>query len=172
MEAVAGPGRSHEEEVVIIGIGDPRRRDDAVGLFIAEELAGQPIAENVRVVSGGTDEFDLVTELASVQRAIILAAIQLGEEPGTVHCLSPADAEARADYISSPGEMALIDAIELSSMPVEAQVLVVGIEPAEIVPGQTLHPRVEASVAEAAQLARELATGQREWRFFARGDFV
>jgi hydrogenase maturation protease len=120
----------------------------------------------------GDESFDLVAEMDGASRAIILAAISLGEEPGTVHALSPGDAASRADYISEPGEVTLIDALELSKMRGGPDVLIVGIEPAEIVPGQTLHPAVQASVGEAAEIALDLATGAREWRFFARGDFT
>lgn len=162
---------SQNSRVVIIGIGDERRRDDAVGLVIAEELADRPMPGDVRIERAGHAEFDLVAALSDASRAIVLAALELGDEPGTVHCLSPEDAEAQADYISGSGDMALTDALELSSMRGGADVLIVGIEPAEIVPGQTPHPEVQASVGQAAELAHGLATGAREWRFFARGDY-
>jgi len=159
------------ERTVIVGIGDERRRDDAVGLAIAEELMQQPLPEGVRVEVAGTRGFDLAAALDDAEQAIVLAALQLGDEPGTIHALSPSDAEARADYISALGETQLIDALELSAMRGGPDVLIVGIEPAEIVPGSTLHPDVQASVAEAADLVRELAGGARDWRFFARGDY-
>lgn len=156
---------------MIAGIGDERKRDDAAGLMIARELMGRTLPENVRVEIAGDDSFDLVAAIDGASRAIILAAIALDDEPGTVHVLSPADAEARADYVSAPGNVALIDALELSKMRGGPDVLIVGIEPAEIVPGQTLHPAVQASIDKAAEIACDLATGAREWRFFARGDF-
>lgn len=164
-------GDERGQSVVIVGIGDERKRDDAVGLVIARELMERPLPENVRVEIAGEEGFDLLAAIDGAGRAIILAAIALGDEPGTVHALSPGDAEARADYISAPGEVALIDVLELSAMRGGPEVLIVGVEPAEIVPGQTLHPEVQASVGEAVEIARDLATGAREWRFFARGDF-
>jgi hydrogenase maturation protease len=166
---VNGDGRT--EDVAIVGIGDERKRDDAIGLIIARELMERALPNGVRVEVAGEEGVDLVAAIDGAQRAIILAAIALGDEPGTIHALSPGDAEAQADYISAPGEVALIDALELSAMRGGPDVLIVGIEPAEIVPGQTLHPEVQASVGEAAEIARDLATGNREWRFFARGDF-
>jgi hydrogenase maturation protease len=164
-------GDGQNEKVVIIGIGDERKRDDAAGLMIARELKERTLPDSVRVEVAGEEGIDLVASMDGASRAIILAALALGDEPGTVHALSPGDAEARADYVSGPGEVALIDALELSRMRGGPDVLIVGIEPAEIVPGQTLHPEVQASVGEAAEIARDLATGNREWRFFARGDF-
>lgn len=160
------------EEVVVVGIGDERKRDDAAGLMIARELMERTLPDNIRVEVAGEEGFDLVAAMDGAARAIILAALAVGDEPGTVHALSPGDAEARANYVSGPGEVALIDALELSKMRGGPNVLIVGIEPAEIVPGQTLHPEVQASVGEAAELALDLAKGNREWRFFARGDFT
>lgn len=150
--------------VVIVGIGDDRRRDDAAGLVIARELMARELPENVRVAIAGDEGLDLVAEIADAWRAIVLAAVALGDEPGTVHELSPTDAEARADHLSEPGEITLIDALELSRMRGGPEVVIVGIEPAEVVPGQALHPSVEASVAQAAELAYQLATGARDWR--------
>ncbi len=164
-------GDGQSEDVVIVGIGDERKRDDAAGLMIARELMERTLPNSVRVEVAGEEGFDLVATIDGASRAIILAAVALGDEPGTVHALSPGDAEAQANYMSSPSEVELIDALELSAMRGGPNVLIVGIEPAEIVPGQTLHPEVQASVGEAAEIARDLATGAREWRFFARGDF-
>jgi len=158
-------------EVVIVAIGDERKRDDAAGLMIARELMARTLPEGVQIEIAGEEGIDVVASIDGAQRAIILAAVSLGDEPGTVHALSPADAEAQADYISKPGEVTLIDALELAAMRGGPEVLIVGIEPAEIVPGQTLHPAVEASLCEAAELVRGLASGAREWRFFARGDY-
>ncbi len=166
---MTGVGRT--ENVVIVGIGDERRRDDGAGVIMARELMERALPENVHVEIAGEEGFDLVAAIDGASRAIILAAMALGEEPGTVHALAPADAEARADYISAPGDVALIDVLELSAMRGGPDVLIVGIEPAEIVPGQTLHPQVQAAVGEAVEIARDLATGAREWRFFARGDY-
>ncbi|MGI5816580.1 MAG: hydrogenase maturation protease [Armatimonadota bacterium] len=164
-----GSGRAGE--MVIVGIGDERRRDDAVGLMIARELMGRALPDGVRVEIAGEEGFDLLAAIDGTSRAIILAAMRLGDEPGTVHALPPADAEARADYISAPGDVALIDVLELAAMRGGPDVLIVGIEPAEIMPGQTLSRQVQASVGAAAELVRDLATGDREWRFFARGDY-
>ncbi len=165
-------GDGQTGEVVIVGIGDERQRDDAAGLMIANELNERTLPDNVRVEISGEEGLDLVATIDGAWRAIILAAISLGEEPGTVHALPPGEAEARANYVSAPGEIALIDALELSAMRGGPDVLIVGIEPAEIVPGQTLHAAVQASIGEAAELARDLASGAREWRFFARGGFT
>ncbi|MGC9319705.1 MAG: hydrogenase maturation protease [Armatimonadota bacterium] len=162
-----------QSRVSIIGVGDERRRDDAVGLMIAEELQGELLPEEVTVHRAGTEGFDLAAALDDAECAIILTAMALGDEPGTIHALPPASAEAEADYISGLDDMALIDSLELAAMRMTngPDILILGVEPAEIVPGSTLHPQVQASVSKAAELARELATGRREWRFFARGDY-
>lgn len=150
--------------VVIVGIGDPRRRDDAVGLFIARELSARPLPENVTLEEARTEGFDLMAALSGARRAIILAAVKTGDEPGSIQVLAPEDAEATADYLSSPGGMTLIDTLELASLGGGPEVLIVGVEPAEIVPGQTLSRAVAASVEEAARVVLELVRGERDWR--------
>jgi hydrogenase maturation protease len=77
-------------KVVVVGLGNPVLRDDAVGVLaarvIAERLAGTPV--EVRESSwGGIRFLDL---LAGFDRAIIIDAIEWRHgPPGTVYRLSP-----------------------------------------------------------------------------------
>ena len=145
-------------DTVIIGIGDERRRDDGVGIAVARALAEGELPAGVRVEEAGREGFDLLAAIDGTERVIILAAMRLGDAPGAIHVLSPADAEARANYLSPLGTMALADALELALMiGSRPEVLIVGVEPAEIVPGHTLNAEVAAAVQRAAGIARELA---------------
>lgn len=146
------------EGAVIIAVGNERRRDDGVGLAVARLLATRDLPAGVRVEEAVPEGLDLATALEGAARAVIVAAVKLGAPPGTIHVLSPADAEARADYISSLGTLTLVDALELTAMlGVKPEVVIVGVEPAEIVPGQTLSPLVSDAVRRAADIALELA---------------
>ena len=149
---------------VIIGTGNERRRDDGVGLAVARLLAAGELPPGVRVEEA-REGFDLAGEIEAAARAIIIVAANLGAPPGSIHVLSPADAEARADYLSATGEMTLIDALEMAALVgVRPQALILGVEPAEIVPGQTLSREVARSVRAAAEVALELATDEGAWR--------
>ncbi len=151
-------------QTVIIGIGNERRRDDAIGLAVARLLAAGELPEGVRVEEAWS-AMDLLTVIDDAPRAIVLAAVQLGSPPGSIHVLSPADAEARADYISLLGEMPLVDALGLGGLiGVRPQALIVGVEPTEIVPGMTLSRDVKRSVRAAAEVALELAADDGAWR--------
>jgi len=153
------------EITVIVGIGNERRRDDGVGIAVARLLAAGELPPTVRVEEAAARSFDLPVALEGAARAIILAAVALGDEPGAVHVLSPADAEARADYLSPVGTMALMDALGLGGLiDVRPEALVVGVEPAEIAPGHTLTREVRPAVATAAQVALEVATSDAAWR--------
>ena len=57
------------EEVVVVGIGDERKRDDAVGLMIARELMERALPENVRVEVAG-EEAPLAGAGGEVQRKL------------------------------------------------------------------------------------------------------
>ncbi len=152
------------EITVIIGIGNERRRDDGVGIAVARLLAAGELPPAVRTEEA-REGFDLAAELEGAARAIIIAAAKLGAPPGSIHVLSPADAEARADYVSLLGEMPLIDALGLGGLiDVRPEALVVGVEPAEIAPGHTLTREVRPAVATAAQVALEVAPSAAAWR--------
>ncbi|MDP3775832.1 MAG: hydrogenase maturation protease [Gemmatimonadales bacterium] len=85
---MTGPDPAHQ--VVVVGLGNPILRDDAVGVLaarvLAERLAGAPV--EVRESSwGGIRFLDL---LAGFARAIIIDAIEWRHgPPGTVYRLSP-----------------------------------------------------------------------------------
>ncbi len=151
-------------DTVIIGIGDERRRDDGVGPAVARVLREGSLPRGVRVQEA-REGLDLTAELEGVGRAIIIAAAKLGAPPGSIHVLSSTDAEARADYLSAPETMTLIDALEMAALIGAApEVLIVGIEPAEIVPGHTLSRDVKRSVRAAAEVVLELAGDEGAWR--------
>jgi hydrogenase maturation protease len=77
---------------VVVGLGNPLRCDDAVGLRTAEAVArlldAEPVA-GARVVTSTRAGFELMDLLAGASRAIIVDCLELPDpEPGRVHLLS------------------------------------------------------------------------------------
>ena len=67
---------------LIIGLGNPLRRDDGVGVRVVELLAARDLPAGVEVVDGGTPGLGLVPLLEGRQRVILVDAADLGREPG------------------------------------------------------------------------------------------
>ena len=84
---------------IIVGIGNPIRSDDSVGLVVArilrERLAGVEGIDVAELWAGG---LRLVEAMAGYDRAVVIDAMATGEKPpGTVRRLTLADLRRRAE---------------------------------------------------------------------------
>jgi hydrogenase maturation protease len=129
---------------LIIGVGNPLRRDDAAGLAVAERVGGlahegecSPLGD----LWAGRDDVVLVDASAS------------GAEPGTVRRFDASDEPLHARTMrSSTHAFGVPEAIELARSldRLPAQVTVYAIEGADFRPGAGLTPAVERGVADVA----------------------
>jgi hydrogenase maturation protease len=70
--------------LLILGLGNLLCRDDGLGAFVAQEIAGtRIIPEGVRVLDGGTLGLALLPYLEDAERAVLVDAIQTDDAPGT-----------------------------------------------------------------------------------------
>ena len=76
----AGGGRAGAARVVLLGLGNPLRGDDAAGLDVARMLAPDPDYD-VRAHSG--EPLELLELLGPYRAAVIVDALRSGAEPGT-----------------------------------------------------------------------------------------
>ena len=67
---------------MVIGLGNPLRGDDGVGVRVAEALAEQALPDDVEVVDGGTQGLGLVNLMEGRQRVILVDAADMGKAPG------------------------------------------------------------------------------------------
>jgi hydrogenase maturation protease len=72
------------ESVLIIGIGNPLRGDDAVGWSIIDELTQHLLKANISLIKVQQLTMDLVDTLQAVDRVIFIDA-RHGDSPGIIH---------------------------------------------------------------------------------------
>src|SRR5271169_2822928 len=73
--------------ILVLGLGNLLLSDDGVGLRLLEELARETWSDDVEFVDGGTQGLALLPYLSERQAVMVLDAIGLGAEPGTLHIL-------------------------------------------------------------------------------------
>ena len=79
-------------KTIVIGVGNPIRRDDGIGVEVARLVREKISRGDVRVTEVCAGGLRLVDEMAGYDRAIIIDAIQTGGgAPGTVYCFAPQD---------------------------------------------------------------------------------
>ena len=146
--------------IVIIGVGRERTMDDSVGLVVARRLQGEGLPDSVTVEEVPACGMELIPALEGATLAIIIAALDIGEEPGTVRAFTPQDLEDGTMLIADkPRHPSLGDVLELAAMAdLAPEVTIIAIQPGEIAPGYEMTEAVQGAVAEAASKVLELVS--------------
>jgi hydrogenase maturation protease len=70
--------------ILLIGVGNEFRNDDALGLLIAREFRRR-CPEGLAVLENDGDGASIVSALQEVREAVLVDAIRSGAVPGTIH---------------------------------------------------------------------------------------
>lgn len=140
-------GASHT--ILILGIGNLWRGDDAAGRHAARRLAEciTSPAVTVREVEG--EGAAVMEALDGADAAILIDAVESGAPPGTVHCWDVSAESMNAKFLRcSTHNFSVHDAVEMARAldKLPPRVFVFGIEGKEFSPGQAGSPEVEASM--------------------------
>lgn len=151
--------------ILVLCLGNPLRRDDAMALHVADALErlALPGLEVRRSARAG---LYLLDDMEGFERVVVVDAVRTGASPsGTVHAV-PLEA-IHAPEGPSPHAIGLPSAIgraRAAGAPVPARIQVVAIEVLDMEEiGEGLTPPVEAAVPEATRAVR------REVRALADG---
>jgi hydrogenase maturation protease len=84
-------------KTAILGFGNPVRSDDAIGVYVANELQTHlQHRDDVMVFDMGTSAFEILFKLKGHQRLIIVdGVINSGEADGTLFCLPASEINAQ-----------------------------------------------------------------------------
>lgn len=134
----------------VIGIGNPDRGDDGVGLLVAERFSA-PEVEVLKTRGGAGELLDL---LGGRQVVYLVDAVSSGAPPGTLHRLVP-PLPAFVSAHSTHG-LGLAEALELGRVlgNLPDSLVVIGIEGRSYDPGAPLSPEVRQAAEEAVRLLR------------------
>jgi hydrogenase maturation protease len=143
---------------VVIGVGNELFRDEGVGVVVAREFAAAGAPEGVRVVEGAVGGLNLLFDMEGAARVVIIDAVDMGQPPGTVRVFTPEEVEMEGlPVVASLHQVGLSDVLELGPLVgVRPEVHIVGIQPAEVVPGFELTKTVAAVVSQAVSEVRRL----------------
>lgn len=134
--------------MAVIGIGNPLRRDDGIGIRIIQCMRDDIKYRNIDLIDGGTapDLFSLLDE--NVQRLIIVDALQGGDKPGSIYHLLIGDDNIADEIPASLHGMGILDSLLIMKKlnMKRPQVTLVGIEPFDLSNGIGLSPQLEAAI--------------------------
>jgi hydrogenase maturation protease len=150
------------KRVLVAGIGNMFLGDDGFGCAVAQTLADAPLPEGVELRDFGVRGLDLAYELAGYDAVVLVDAVPLDAEPGTVAVIEPLLGDDAADIETHGMDPARVLRLarELGSLP--PRTLVVGCRPLTVADPENgevlveLSPPVQAAVETAASVVRTL----------------
>jgi hydrogenase maturation protease len=124
---VSGAGKR-----VILGLGNLLFSDDGLGVHAVQALDGR--VPGWELIDGGTKGVFLLPYLEGVEELLIVDAIRLGEEPGTLHVLDAHSLDWQNGTVWSGHDLALpelLQALRLQGK-LPPRCLIIGLEPATL----------------------------------------
>ncbi|MEW5763185.1 MAG: hydrogenase maturation protease [Bacillota bacterium] len=138
---------------VVVGIGNPVLRDDAVGVKVAQHFEGLVDTEILM-----TTDFKVLDKLLGYDRAVIVDGVRLGHAPGTVLEFNVDDLLFTYTYsgthnLSLPTTLKIGYELFAEEMPREIRIVTVEVEDVTTF-GTDCTPAVEKAIPEAVRRVR------------------
>ncbi len=143
--------------IKIIGFGNVLMGDDGVGIRVIEEL--QKLAlftnnENIELIDGGTSGVDLVFMIQQADRAVIIDAVDAGQETGQIVVFTPDEIKnikkkKKGLKSFSLHDIDLAEVFELlKTLNIPVKVIIIGIKPKTVGYSDRLSPEIEDKIPE------------------------
>ena len=136
-------------KALVLGLGNILLSDEGLGVRVVERLRkSYRFPPEIRVMDGGTLGLDLLSYLEGVDQLLVIDALEMGEEPGTITRLVGDEVPASLSVKISPHQMGLADLLAAARLQglYPQEVVLLGIQPGSIDTGLDLSPPVEAQV--------------------------
>lgn len=136
--------------ILLIGVGNAYRHDDAVGLIIAWWLKEKSV-DHVRVREEIGEGTSLMESWKDADEVILIDAVQSGAPPGTLHRLDAHAQQIPTDFFHySTHAFSVAEAIELARAlkRLPPRLIVYGIEGKNFEAGEGLSPEVKNALPE------------------------
>jgi hydrogenase maturation protease len=146
--------------IIVIGVGNALRGDDAAGLAVAEQIcASAPEGVAVRVCE--EEPSRLIDAFGDAEIAFLVDAVSTGAPAGTVHRFDASDAPVPSlELRSSTHALGIGEALELARAlgRLPQRTVVYGVEGTDFIAREGMTPAVAAGVARASTVLLEEVT--------------
>jgi hydrogenase maturation protease len=148
-----------QKNTLILGLGNILLKDEGVGVRVVEKIKDMTLPPDVEVMDGGTKGLDLIYYIEGKKKVIVVDAVRVGDDPGTMYRFTDNDiAEVKGALRSAHG-IDFADALRIAGMlnTKPDEVIFIGIEPESLEEGLELTSTIEKRVPALIELVmREL----------------
>ncbi|MBN2689238.1 MAG: hydrogenase maturation protease [Gammaproteobacteria bacterium] len=142
------------QNTIIIGVGNPMRSDDGIGVRVIEKYRAND--SSAAIINGGTDALNLIDSIKQYPKAIIIDAVRMNTEPGTIKVFSPKDAKIiQNDSLSTHGLGLAEMLVFLKELDIKTKITIIGIEPEDISYGDVLSATIEQQIPTVINLIKK-----------------
>ncbi len=142
-------------KTIVVGIGNPILRDDSVGIKVVEELS-RDVDVDTAILT--TTNFEVLDKILGYDKAIIVDAIQTGNEPGTIYELSIDDIFVTYSFTNTHN-LTLATTLKLGyvifpeKMPKEIKLIAIEVEDVENF-GEECTPKVREAIPKVVEMIK------------------
>jgi len=140
--------------LVVLGIGNPLKGDDAVGLSVIQNLSGK-VSENVLLLECGVVPENYLSQIEKFKptHVLMIDAAQINKEAGASRLIS---VEEIAGVTLSTHTLPLSFVAEIIKQNTGANVILLGIQPESIEFREGLSPKLQKATRKIADLVIEV----------------
>jgi hydrogenase maturation protease len=120
--------------IMILGIGNILFSDEGFGIRVIEKLMDLfEFPENISIVDGGVLGMNLLGIISQADQLIVVDAVRIGDNPGTLVRLEGADIPARVRAKNSLHQVDFLEALTMcQALDKVPQTVILGVEPQDI----------------------------------------
>jgi len=159
MERADSRGAQYVGKAVVLCLGNPYMKDDAVGVQVARRLLEMNLGGDVVIESSQSADLLLLSGFEGADRVMVVDALRSGTPPGTISKYAISPAKSQVSSLPGSHSVRLHDMFDLANQAglLDCPVTIIGIEPRETSPGEGLSPDVETAIPRVLRLIiREL----------------
>jgi hydrogenase maturation protease len=141
-----------QKSTIVLGLGNPLMSDEGIGVYLVERLVSLAAAyPSVDFLDAGTGGLSVLHHIEGRHQAIFIDCALMDEEPGAIKRFTPEQVRSRKVLVhQSLHEADLMQILAMARRLGRApeRVILFGIQPERIEPGQELSPTLTGKIDE------------------------
>ena len=139
------------KKIGVIGIGNPLRKDDGIGIVLLEKLVEikDDLPDDIEYIDGGTGGMNLLHLFARFDIVVFIDAVNFGGEVGESKLFKSEDVNSKKIPINiSTHESDILKVIQISKKLKEcpSKLFIFGIQPEDTSFGQTISNEIQENI--------------------------
>ena len=146
-----------KKKIAVVGVGNTLMADEGSGVRVIDELKRRGYEGEVDLIDAGTMFFNVVHELGSYDKLIIIDCIKGGGKPGTIYRFKLSDTEPERLGTLTVHDLGVVQSLKLYSIShrIPEEIVLFGIEPSKIELSMEISRALEPAISRLVEKVTE-----------------